>query len=473
LREPPAGIVGNIAANRPVLALSVMTTGLIALGVAGARQIGGEQASLIFTYAATALFVVALPMALAALQPRGSFRKFSFFFGVAVVAGVLVAADLGHIAFPAPLEAPPKMLTLSALALFAFLAVLAPLGFNVARLSVAASFAAIIGAVGGAGYLAVEQLWGLEEGAVAIALALALGVGTGVNVGADFAKFFAGGAAQRRAAAAAGHSAVAIAVFSLLVVAAFFGVQTFDANFGAVEWRIVWAGITAGAAAMIAALVAVTGSLAIVPIGEQAAVDENYRRIWFAANWRPIRQALPPTSAAAATAIAGVFVVIALFEAGFAAPISLSLFFVLVWIAAAIAFVSVRTSVLIVALVAVSAVFAGYAYSILGLALPALSERLAGLAFCAIAVGHMTVSWRNAGEAWRNPRDITENALSDGLRRFLFAVGAGAAAIFVSAHSFAWEAGVATIAYFLTTALFSLLLAPVMMTAMSARFARY
>ncbi len=476
MREPPAGIVGNVAASRPILSVCVMLAGLIALGVAGARQLSAEPAALIGSYAATALYVVALPMALAAMQPRRQFFKFCFYILISTFAAAMIAVDIGRLslpAFAASLPPPPAVLTLSALGLFAFFSVLAPLGFNVARHCVVSAFAAIIGAVGGAGYLAIEELWGSAQGAVAIALALTLGVGAGVSVGADFAKFFAAGAPKRRAAAAAGHSAVAITAFSLLVVAAFFGVQSFDANFGAVEWRVVWAGITAAATAMIASLVAVTASLAVAPISEQAAVDENYRRGWFAANWRPIRRALPPTTASAASAIAAIVVVIALFEAGFTAPIALAIFFVLVWLSAVTAFVSVRTATLIVALLAVSAVLADYGYAIFGVAPPSLSERLTGLTFCAIALAHMTVSWRDAGEIWRNARDVTENALSDGLRRFLFVVGAGTAAIFVSAQSFAWPGGAGAAAYFLTTALIGLILAPAMMTATSARIVRY
>ncbi len=450
-----------------------MAAGLIALGVAGARQLDVNEASLIVSYAASALFVVGLPMSLAAIMPRSTARQIIHVFAVALIGGVLIAADMGLIDFPGPLGAPPASLTYAALALTAFLYALAPLGFNVARLSAASPFAAIIGAVGGAGYLALENLWGSPQGATAIAFALAIGVGAGVSIGADFAKYFAGGAEQKRAAAAGGHSAVAIAAFSLLVVGAFFAVQTFDANFGAVEWRIVWAGITASATAIIAVLITVTGTLAMTPISEQAAVDENYRRIWFSASWRPIRMALPTTTATAVIAIAGVFVIIALFEAGFSAPISLSLFFVLIWAAAAIAFVSLRTSLLIVLLLAVSAILADYTYLIFSLPIPGLAERLAGLALCAIALGHMTVSWRDASEVWRNARDVTENALSDGLRRYLFIVGAGAASLFVSAQSFGWDAGLATTAYFMITAFISLILAPAMMTAMSARIMRY
>ena len=473
MQEPPAGIVGKLAASRPVLAISILSAGLIALGVAGARQLGGEQAGMIASYAGSALLVVAAPLALAAMQPREFLRRILFYAVITLFAAVFLAADLGRITLPFSIAAPPLAHILAALSLMIYISVLTPLGFNVARLSVASSFAAIIGAVGGAGYLAIEALWGLKAGAIAVALALTVGVGIGVSIGADFARFFAGGASQKNAAAGAGHNAIAISAYSLLVVAAYFAVQSFDANFGAVEWRIVWAGITASAAAIIAVLVIVTGSLVLFRLSEQVAVDENYRRLWFAANWRPVRLALPPTTAGAVTAIAGVFVVIALFEAGFAAPLSLAAFFALVWLAAIITFVSLRTSILIVALLAVSAVLSDYVYAIFALETPALAERLAGLAFSALAIGHMMVSWRDAGDNFRNPRDVTEYALNDGLRRFLFVVGGGAAAIFVSLQSFAWHGGLASIAYFLMTSMVALILAPAMMMTVSTQFKRY
>ena len=196
-------------------------------------------------------------------------------------------------------------------------------------------------------------------------------------------------------------------------------------------------------------------------------------RQWFATSWRPFRRALPPTTAGAVAAIAGIFVVIAIFEAGFSAPMSFSALFVLISLAAAVAFVSLRTSLLVLALLALSVILAGYAYAALGIALPSLAARMTGLVLCAAAIGHMVVSWRDAGDFWRTARDVTENALSDGLRRYLFVVGGGAASLFVSARTFDWSDGLDATVYFLMTTFISLLLAPALMTAMSAQFKKY
>lgn len=467
----PVGIVGNVAANRPLLANAIIAVGLIALAALGARQAG--NIGLVASFAGAAIYVVALPMALAALQPKRPLRRILFLVLIALVAGALIAVDRGVISTPAFIIAPASALTLAAAGFAAFLFALAPLTANVARLCVVAPVASMLGVVGALGYFAFEPMIETGEGAAAAGVALGLGVATGAGVAADFSRFFAAGAERRRAAAAAGHAGLAILAYSLLAVAALFGVQTFKTNFGAVEWRVLWAGFTATAAASTAALFAVAGALSLAQIGEQAAVDENRRRQWFASRWRPVRRILPPTSAGAVSAIAGVFVVIAIFEAGFSAPVSLTVFFLLVWLAAAAAFVSARTSLLVLAILAASAVLAGYAYAVIGIKTPDLSTRLAALALTAVAVGHMTVSWRNAGDIWRNARDVTENALSDGLRRFLFVFGAGAASLFVSARVFAWDEGYDAIVYFMTTAFMSVLLAPALMTTLSAGMRRY
>ncbi|GEM_PF-1631894 len=465
----PAGIVGKIAAHRPVLAMSILSAGLISLCAAGLRRAEPGVAGLILEYVVNALYVIALPMTLVAMRPRQPLRRVILFAVIFAIGGVLVAADAGRVASLTGVSAPPYTLTLAAMGLTAFLLALAPITANTARLSAAAPLAAVLGVAGGAGYLTLEAVWGTKEGALAVSLALALGAGTGVSVGADFARFFSAGEPHKHACAAAGHSAVATAAFSLLAVAAFFGVQTFNANFGSVQWNVLWAGVTMASAAMVAALFAVTGTLSMAAISEQAAVNENRRRQWFAAAWRPMRRILPVTTAVAVTAIAGVAVVVAVFEAGFSTPVAVSVFFLLIWLAAAVAFVSLKTSILIMALLGAGAVLTGYFYAALSLELPGLPERLGALALCAAALGHLTVSWRDAGDVWRNPRDVAENALGDGVRRFAVMIGVGAGAFFVSAHSFVWEGGYGALLYFLTAAFFSLLLAPAVMMTLSAR----
>lgn len=468
MRDAPAGLVGAFAANRPYLSIGVLAPGLIALAVGGARQTGEDTGAVIASFASLSGLALVAPMALAAVSPRDGFQRLLFFILSAVLVAMLYAADAGWVNNPFGL-APPRHLLLAGFGLFSFLLALSPLSHNISRLGVLTPFAALLGAAGACGYLAMEGLLTGPEGAMATALGLTLGVGAGVNVAADFAKIFAAGAGRKRAAAAAGHGAVAPSAFALMIIAIFFTLHSFTVNFGAVDWGVVWAGVTIAAASTLTALVAVTGGLSLSRINEQAAADENRRAVWFRKRWRPLRMALPPTTATAVVAIAGIFVVIAVFEAGFSDPVRFCIFIALVWAAAAIAFVSVRTSALIALLLTVGAIIADYAVAVLGVTAPSPGERLAALTLTAAALGAMTVSWRDAGEQWRNARDVVENALGDGLRRFLFTVGAGAASFFVAMNVFAWDGGVSAIIYFLLASLTALALAPAAMTAMSAR----
>ncbi len=473
MSEAPAGIVGNFVANRPVLSISVFSIGLTALAVVGLRQAGGVGAWTASSFMINALVAIALPVALAAMEPRSTSGRIIFLVLIILVSSVLIAAAFSDAFFLSAVPAPPFWLTATAAGFTLYLYALTPMTGGVVRLGVLAPLAAILGVGGAAGHFAVESMLLTAEGAGAAALALATGASTGAGVSADFSRFFAKGFSRRRSAAAAGHAAVAPIMFTVLAVAILFAVQSINVNFGAIEWRIIWPGLTAVMAAAIGAMVAVAGALSIEDVSEMVAVDENRRRQWFAMSWRPVRRLLPVTTSLAVIAIAGVIAVIAIFEAGFAAPVSLIAFFIMIAIAAGISFVSMRTSLMIAGLLAFSALVTGYGYSALDLPLPSLLERLIALTLSAVALGHLTVSWRDAGDHWRNARDVAENALSDGLRRYLFLVGVGAVSLFVSAQTFIWMGGVSAAGYFLSTAFFSLLLASPLMIAMSARSSRH
>lgn len=452
----------------------VLALGMTALCVVGLRQSpAGANADLVISFISNALYVVGAPLVLVAITPRRVLNKSLFLVLTLIVAVALAAAAHQSLILPFFQAPPPFILTLSAFGLFAFLTALAPFMRGVVRLGVLAPLAGILGAAGGAGYLALEGLLSLPAAAIAITLALTVGATTGLNVAADFAKHFAKGATGQDAAAAACHGAIAPTVFAILAVAAMFVVETLNANFGAVQWNVLWAGVSVSLLAAATALVAVTAGLALEHISEQVAVDENKRREWFGRAWRPIRRILPATTALAGTAIAGVFVVIAAFEAGVNAPVNFILFFVIIGVAAALAFVSVRTSLLIVAMLLTSALLTDFVYAVFGAATPALSERLAAMTLTAIALSQLTVSWRNAGEVWRNARDIAQNAMADGLHRFLAATGLGAASLIAVAQSFGWEGGFAAAAYFVATGVISVILAPIMMVAMSAKTGGY
>ena len=467
MREAPVGLVGAFVAERPYLSVSILALALAALAVVGARQAGGDAGETISLLALTAAAMLITPMATAAISPRGGIALAGFTALLTGVTAGLVALDLGAIQTPFDIAAPPRAIVMAAFAYFLFLIALAPLARNVTRLGVLASFGAVLGVAGGAGYLALEGYLGAPGGAVAIALALTIGVGTGVNVAADFSTLFAEGEHRRRAAAAAGHSAIASSAFALMALVNFFVIYAYTSGAGAIDWLLVWVGFSIAVAAVCTGLVAVVGGLVLSNINERTALDENRRRQWFTARWRPLRLALPAVTAMATIAIAGILVVIAAFEVGITAPVRFGVFIAVLTIAAALSFVSVRTSLLIAGVLAASAFLADYAMAIVGVAAPVTQDRFAALTLGAIALGALTVSWRDASETWRNARDVVENALSDGLRRYLFIVGAGAASLFATLYALQWDGALPTLIYFLTVALIGLLLAPPAMMAMT------
>ncbi len=470
-----SGFLGRFAANRPWLSTVLVAFAMTALCVVGVRRAGGaagvggaEYAGYVSSYLLNGLYVLGVPLGLAAVAPRRAGLRALIAGGAGVVAaGLWLAADRG-VSLSPYLAAPPKTLTVAAVAFLAVLLAIEPFFKGAYRLGVAAPFAALLGSAGAAGLLAFEGLLHAPASAAALSVALAAGVVGGVGVGADYAGGFARGATGPAAASRGGHAGLAPAMFAILAVCVFFALYSWRANFGAVDWPVLWAAAAAALLTCVASLMLVAAALSVSQHSEQVAVDENRRREWFARVWAPVRRLVPAQTALAATAITGVLAVVAMFEAGLAAPGSFLVFLGGVWAAAALAFVSLRASLLIAALLFASAIFADYGYSLAGAAAPDLLARFTALTLAAIALAQLTVSWRDASDVWRNARDIAQNAMAGGLRRFLLALAAGAASLVVAAYSFAWPDGFGAAAYFLATGAISLVLAPVMMIALSA-----
>lgn len=452
----------------------MLVTGVFAIGVAALCVLGvrhgadASSAERIFRLFAAVIAALGAPVAMAAAAPAGGSLRILYLVVAGLICAAVDAASWGLLTTVSP----PRLLAGAATGLFVFLIALSPLTRNAVRLGAAAPFATLLGLAGGAGFLALENLLADPFMPAAAAIALGAGVSIGIGVGADYARQFARGLSPVAAAAAAGHAAIAPAVFSILAAASFVVIVTLKANFGAVDW-LAFAGAAVFSVLVIAgALICVTASLALARPSEQVAVDENRRRQRFNESWRWFRKRLPAPTAVAASAVAGVMLVVALFEAGVAEAFSLFLFLFLIIVAAGAAFVSVRTCLLIGVILFMSAVFAGYVYAVFGLTVPAMPERFAALSLAAIALSQLTVSWRNAGDIWRNARDIAQNAMSDGLRRFAIAIGAGAASLMTAAYAFSWDSGVASASYFAILSGLSLVLAPVGMVAMSAQAQR-
>lgn len=468
----PTGFLGRLSAERPVLTTGVLVLAAAVLCILGVRQAGVAESGVVISNLVFAvLFVLCAPMALAAIAPIRPLLRGVFLAVTVAVGAALTAAAFGLFNIPGVFFSP--LITLTGFGLFLYLIALGPVTRNAVRLGVLAPVATVIGVVGGLGYFAMQASLGSSLSAASAAIALTGGVTVGAGVGADFAKYFARGMTPRDAAAAAGHGGVAPAAFAVLAAAIHAGIVTFHANFGQVDAASVFAAGAITLLASVMALAGTTSALALLRPGEQTAVDENRRRQRFAESWKPMRKLLPSTTALAVSAIAGIIIVIAGFEVGIDDAASLLVFLALMLAVSGLAFVSIRTSLLIAALLFSSAVFANYVYAIFDFLLPARPERFAALALASIAFSQITVSWRNAGDIWRNARDVAQNAMCDGLRRFLIALGAGAAAFVAASAAFMWEEAAGAAAYFITLSCIGLLLAPALMVALSARTQGY
>jgi hypothetical protein len=449
--------------------LAVGATTLCVLGLRNGTDL--EHNNVISRYLLGAVVAVCAPIALAAFAPERTWLRVIFLTAVVSFGTALSAVAFGLLS-NAPVALSPAIVGCS-FGLFLFLIALSPFTQNAIRLGVLAPIAALVGVAGGVGYLMLQDVLVSALSASAAAIALAGGIVVGVGVGADFAHYFAKGANARNAAAAAGHAALAPAMFSVLAAASYAGIATFHANFGMADARLIFGVGIITLFGVLTALAGATGALALIRPSEQTAVNENRRRARFAESWRPVRRILPSTTALASSAIIGVIVIIALFEVGIDAPLSLAAYILLIVAAAGLTFVSLRTSILIAALLFVSSIYAEYIYAIFGLTLLPLTERLAALTLAAIAFSQLTVSWRNASDVWRNARDITQNAMCDGLRRFLIALGGASAALVVASYAFDWSAGISTACYFTIVACIGLFMSPVLMVALSANTQRY
>ena len=428
--------------------------------------------SLIAAFLLNALVIIGLPTILAAVAPRELVRRLAALAGVIAVLTLLVVSNERAWLAGLYVDIPHTPVLLAALGLALYFFALGPIIGGVLSLSVMAPMAAMIAAAATGGYLAMEHRLGDAAGGVALALCLAFGASTGAGVGADLAKYFSAGANVTQAAGRAAHEALAPTVFSIIILVALFAVYSLNANFGAVDWSLVAVGLVAGVASTTCTLFIVAAAGAQMSLTEETATIENRRRRWFVGAWRPVRMALPPSTAFAAAAIAGILAVVAAFDGAFYAPLSFAFFLALVWAAAAIVFVSLRTSLLIVSLLALSSLMSNFFFDIIGFTRPSLLGALAALALNAVALGQLTVSWRDVGEKWRNARDIAENAMSDGMRRYVVTLGYGAAVFFTAAVSGVWGEGGAVATYFVLVSAISLIAAPAFMTAMSARYSQ-
>lgn len=473
-----SGLVGRLATGRPLLVGVIVALGLTTLAMAGLTQAKqGPPPALIAGFASAALLMIGAPALAAATAPRGGrARLFVLFAFTAAIIGIRFIGQRyldPRAAYPLLDEAG----LVATLALATWLVAWRPAIGGTLRLAAAAPFIAILAAIAALGYLALDgglTSGGLDaRGAAALALSLGLSMAIAMNVAAGFAALFAKGAERAPAAAGAAHQAIAAAVFAVLCAgAAFFAGAVFAGTIEA-ALSVAWRAVAMAAIGCGAALFVVSGSLSLTIVNEKTAVQENRRRDDIRRAWRPMRRMLPATSAYAATGLVVIGAVLSVFEAERSLTPETALFIACVALASLVAFVSLRTTILIISVLTFSDLLATLLYTVTGAPVPGEGATLPALALAATAFAQLGLAWRDSAVPRLNAREITEAAVIDGAGRMFSTMGFGAAAFLVAAISGLWPDGAAAAAHFAVTTGIGLVIAPALMTAISARYGYY
>lgn len=459
------GLVGGLAADRPVLVAIVLAFGcaaLAAIGVNDAREAGvgsGDLADLLTAF----LVLPVLPLALASVAPRKTSWRLAF---AAAIALLLLALDAAAPSLPFDWFAPDRALLAAAFVLTLILVLIAPVCGAYLRLSFMGGLAAVLGAAGAAGLLRFEGV-PLDQIGVATGLGVALGVVVAIGVIADHAALFARGADQRRAAGLAARQGAAFALFAILVAAAAFPLRAAVSPLGGEILDLVWAAGAATALSVVCALLITAGALSLHRPTEALAVAENARTQAQRRFWRPLRKILPVRSAMAAVAIVGIVLVVASFELVLAPTWREAAFVGVAAGAAAMAFFSLRAGLFVLAALVAASVLSMWVSAGLDMAPPAPPMNSAALTLAVIVFGQLGLAWRDARSPRLNARETMEMAMTDGMGRFVVGLSAGSAALYATGVSGAAPQGAAAAGYALCLGLVGALLAPPLMTALS------
>lgn len=466
------GPVGTLAADRPLLTSVVIAFGLTALSVIG---FSGDRAAgvMVADFALNALVALALPAVLAAAAPTTTWPRIGFALASAATLYVAARTVPNLIPYDLSILSPNSASVVAAGGLTIWFLVLRPLFGDVAGLSFAAPVAAILGAYGAGALLVLGTNAPMNVVGALSSLSLAVACIVGVGVAAEFTKQFAKGDRVHKASGDAAHLAAAPAVYAALITAGVFvagltpGVEQLGWT-----WRAV---IYAGAGVTIAAATALFITSATLSLGstsEKIAVVENHRRQNFRKWWRPLRQALPPSSAIAFVAILLIVTIVALFEAYNEYSFAKTSLLIACAIAAGITFVSARTGLFVLLALFSSMILIDWSYELAGVALPGLLAELSAIAVAAALYGQIALAWRDARSPRRKAHEAAEVAMIDGAYRYLVSAAFAIAALLVGQTSGLWADGVAAGIYLTTLAVFGLLISAPLMTAISAIFGR-
>lgn len=460
----PSGFLGNLVARRPQMIAGILALGCVALSVVGHRQ-DGSAVDISYLLIVNLLAGLAAPLVLSVVRPKTISDMIGWtLFVVAIFAGGYWA----HQNLPDHLRVlfPSSFALVTGALVFLHFNIIRPLVGGHFRLIAISPIAITLGAAGGIGLLAFAQVTG---NSVPLLLIYSIASGTiiGAGSGFDFARFFARGSSREKAAAAAAHASLAPGSFATIMTAAAVAMLSYRSGFGALDWHLIAAaaGLTAGFCLL--GVVCVAGALGRSTFGERVAVDENYTLRWFARAWGPLRRVFPPTTAIAATAIAIILAIIAAFEAGLSAPVTFLVLCSFIAFGALVAFVSVRTSLLLIAVLSVSVFISRFAYSLIGVPLPTAELQIIVVGLVSLSLVQLTTSWRDANLRWRNARDAAQDAMGGGLRKAMVGYGLTAATISVVGHSLSWPLTTDVLSYYLMLVVVATVMSPIAMIALS------
>ena len=468
--ESRSSVLGDIAAGRPLLASSVVAAGLSALAATAFRGAPASFATASYGYLAALAVMMVAPAAIAALAPRNFWLRI-FYAGVA--AGLILA--IRRIAMQSGFD-PGAFRTDIALsgaaAATLTLALGAPLWRSSLRLALLGLCAVILGATGGLSVIAIEAARSGAAPAAGSALGLASAIGAALCVvlAGNYAGAFAQGADGREAARRAVQGAAALALFALALSTLTLAAGAFVAETSARTAAIIGSG--ALAAALVAAMVLGAGALALKSPSEAIALEENRRR----SDLRPLLQGLravgPPSSSIAATAILLIATVVAGFDAASAATIAEIAVILASFAIALIAFVSVRTALLLVLTLIIASRLTVWGAEILIAEAPPESVRVIAAALAAALFSRLAVAWRDSRNPRRKALEVTQRAISEGYFSFVAAGIVSFAALAASEAAGFWDGGADAALFAAAMCSVGGLAAPALMTAMGAVFGR-
>ncbi len=420
------GLIGGIAAGRPLLAGSVLAFAAAAIVAVGFRGAAPAFADAALAWFVALMAATALPSSIAALAPRNFWLR-------AILAGIIAGL----------------LLALRRL----FLQSGAGAGFSLAPFDLSLTLVIIASA----------------------AFFLSLGAMLAVYIASAFARSFAEGGDNFTAAASAARSAAAPAMFSLiLAVAAIVFIEYSASGPGTTAALFSAANIAASAAAfsLAAPLFFGAGALALKAPTEMTAVIENRRRAALRPFLGAVRAVLPPSSAIAASAIFLIIAIVAGFETKTPPAFGEIALVTVIAFASALTFVSLRTALMTAILAAAAGRIASAILDIAGLAPPSESARVIAASVAAALSAQLFLAWRDRRNPRRKTREVVMLALGDQYFAFIAASALAIAALAASEAAGLWRDGAAAALHAGLLTAITAVAAPFLMTAIGVVFGR-